>query len=78
MKHSRPIVDVDEPITAPAVQVIACPACDARLAFHRSHAPHIDECGFESYSLECKECGAPLTGIIDPFDEALLLTQTAP
>jgi hypothetical protein len=46
--------------------------------FYRNRAPHIDACGFESYSLECEECGTPLAGIIDPFDEALLLTQTAP
>jgi C4-type Zn-finger protein len=77
MKHYRPIVTVAEPTTASGAQVIACPACNARLAFHRSRAPHIDECGFESYSLECKECGAPLAGIIDPFDETLLLTQIA-
>ena len=29
----------------------ACPNCDASLKFYRSDKPHIDECGFESYSL---------------------------
>jgi hypothetical protein len=42
--------------------------------FCRSSTPRIDACGFESYSLECKECGAPLAGIIDPYDEALLFS----
>ena len=54
-----------------------CPRCDAALMFLRSAKPHFDSCGFESYSLECKECGVPLAGIIDPFDETLLLTQIA-
>lgn len=30
---------------------------------------------FERYSLECKECGTQLAGIIDPYDEELLLTE---
>jgi hypothetical protein len=35
----------------------------------RSHTPHIDACSF--YDIECREC--PLAGIIDPYDETLLL-----
>jgi len=54
-------------------QVIACPACTAEMMFSRSRLPHIDARGFESYSLECKDCGTALSGIIDPSDEALLL-----
>jgi hypothetical protein len=42
--------------------------------FYRSDKPHIDECGFESYSLKCRACGSMLAGIIDPADDALLLT----
>ncbi|MGA3310493.1 MAG: hypothetical protein ABSD08_18065 [Xanthobacteraceae bacterium] len=45
--------------------------------FDRSRAPRIDSCGFESYSLDCMECGAPLAGIIDPYDDALLLAEIA-
>lgn len=48
-----------------------------RLTFGRSPMPRIDSCGFEGYSLECKECGAALAGIIDPGDEKLLLTPLA-
>ncbi len=43
--------------------------------FCRSRTPRIDACGFESYSLECQECGARLAGIIDPYDEELLLSE---
>jgi hypothetical protein len=53
---------------------VACPKCDASLMFYRSDKPHIDECGFESYSLKCRACGSMLVGIIDPADDALLLT----
>ena len=53
---------------------VACPKCDASLMFYRSDKPHIDECGFESYSLKCRACGSSLVGIIDPADDALLLT----
>ncbi len=43
--------------------------------FDRSRTPRIDSCGFESYSLECVECGGLLGGIIDPYDETLLLSE---
>jgi hypothetical protein len=45
--------------------------------FCRSRTPQIDACGFESYRLECKECGLPLAGIVDPFDDTLLLSEMA-
>ncbi len=59
----------------PRPQVIACPQCDNRFMFFRSSTPQIDCCGFESCSLECEGCGAPLAGIVDPYDETLLLSQ---
>ena len=46
------------------------PKCDASLMFYRSDEPHIDECGFESYSLKCRACGSSLVGIIDPADDS--------
>ena len=54
--------------------VVACPNCHAELTAVRSGFPAIDSCGFESYRMECEECGAQLAGIIDPADEALLLS----
>ena len=53
---------------------VACPKCDASLKFYRSDKPHIDECGFESYSLNCMACGSTLVDVIDPVDDRLLLT----
>jgi hypothetical protein len=55
---------------------VACPKCDASLKFYRSDKPHIDECGFESYSLRCRACGSMLVGIIDPADDKLLLISS--
>lgn len=56
---------------------VACPKCDASFMFYRSEMPHIDECGFESYSFRCKACGSMLVGIIDPIDDALLVTAAS-
>ena len=56
---------------------VACPKCDASLVFYRSDKPHIDECGFESYCFKCKVCGSMLTGIIDPAEDALLVTVSS-
>jgi len=77
MKHYRPTANLQELSTASAAPIVACPACSARLAFQRNSMPRIDACGFESYSLECKECGVPLAGIVDPFDDTLLLSEMA-
>lgn len=65
----------DRLITVLDAQILACPRCAAQLMFCRSQAPRFDACGFEAYSLECKECGAALAGIIDPADQALLLSD---
>ncbi len=35
----------------------------------------MDSCGFESYSLECDQCGVQLVGVIDPLDDRLLLSE---
>ena len=58
-------------------QTVACPKCNAQFVFYRSGAAHIDDFGFESYRLECAQCGAPLSGIIDPADDILLLSQAS-
>jgi hypothetical protein len=67
----------EAPNTTAEAQVIACPRCRAQLMFGRSHTPHIDACGFEGYHLECDACGASLSGVIDPADDALLLSALA-
>jgi len=56
-------------------RVIACPVCAAQIILDRSPIPHIDECGFESYRFECRQCNVSLACIIDPRDESLLVSQ---
>jgi uncharacterized C2H2 Zn-finger protein len=56
-------------------QSVVCPKCDGLFTFCRSYAPHIDVCGFESYKLQCRECHIRIVGIIDPADNALLLSE---
>ena len=77
MSHYRIIPDRAEPGKPYCAQPVACPSCGARFAFCRSEHPVIDACGFESYTFACKECGASLSGIVDPFDDALLITEMA-
>jgi hypothetical protein len=59
-------------------QIVTCPKCNVEFEFRRSIRPHIDECGFESYDLECVACSALLHGIIDPGDDVLLLSEREP
>jgi hypothetical protein len=56
-------------------QIVACPKCNAQFRFFRSSAARFDDCGFESYRLECIRCTTPLIGIIDPADNKLLLSE---
>ena len=55
-------------------RVVLCPQCDAQLTLQRSRIPQIDACGFETCKLECTQCGASLAGVIDPYDDAVLLS----
>ena len=57
-----------------AARVVICPQCYAQLLFHRSRTPEIDACGFETCRLVCSECRASLVGVIDPYDDAVLLS----
>jgi hypothetical protein len=52
----------------------ACIACGARIRFHQIGAPRIDACGFESYQLECVKCATRLAGVVDPYDDALIVS----
>jgi hypothetical protein len=73
MGFYRPIAAFDES----SERTVACPTCKARFTFCRSPTPFIDACGFESYALECHECGASLAGIVDPLDDTLLISEMA-
>ena len=57
---------------------VKCPHCKARLISHRAKLPRIDSSGFETYSFQCRNCGTPLLGIIDPFDDTLLVSLLWP
>ena len=76
MSHSRIIPGRPEPGKPFRAQPVAFPSCAARFTFCRSENPAIDACGFESYTFACKECGASLSGIVDPLDDALLITES--
>jgi hypothetical protein len=56
---------------------IECPKCKARSVFHIAKFPRIDSSGFEACSFQCRGCGASIVGIIDPFDNKLLLSVDA-
>ena len=53
----------------------SCPKCGTEVVLHRVLKPQIDSSGFENYFLKCNQCGVWLIGIIDPYDEALLVTE---
>jgi hypothetical protein len=54
-----------------------CPQCKMPPTLPRSASAHIDECGFESYRFACRYCDTPLAAIVDPADDALLLSRAA-
>jgi hypothetical protein len=64
-----------DPATAAANNVPLCPKCHAVLNFYRSITPDFDSSGFESYRLDCQECGIALSGIIDPADDGLIISE---
>jgi DNA-directed RNA polymerase subunit RPC12/RpoP len=71
----KPNVTEGVPSSLSGVDFIECPTCAARLIFSRRPVPPIDSNGFEIYSFKCDQCGADLVGIIDPFDDQLLLSK---
>jgi hypothetical protein len=90
--HGRPalicagIVVGEFPMSEPApatddswkLRTIDCPRCAEPLAFRRNGGQRIDACGLESHRLDCRSCDAVLTGVVDPYDEALLVSAARP
>lgn len=68
----------DENTSIGSCQFTSCPECAAPLMVYRSETPQIDACGFEVFNLSCWKCQTPLGGIVDPFDDALLLSKIEP
>jgi hypothetical protein len=58
--------------------VVRCPKCAAHAKFSRTLLPHIDACGFESYSFRCEFCGSAIGGIINPVDDKLFVALLDP
>jgi hypothetical protein len=54
--------------------LVATPKCKTCSKLLRPTYPQIDTCGFESYSFQCQRCASYLRGIIDPCDDALLVS----
>jgi hypothetical protein len=61
---------------AVGVREAPCPHCNQPVVCTEASAS-FDYHGFESYQLDCGFCQTPLYGIVDPFDNALLLTSRA-
>jgi hypothetical protein len=45
------------------------------MPFSRAELAKIDGSGFESYRFSCRACAVPLAGVVDPYDETLLLSE---
>jgi hypothetical protein len=65
----------DETTETSGMENTSCPKCGTHIEVDRSAAPHIDECGFESYKLECHACGTPIGVLVDPADDTLLVSE---
>jgi hypothetical protein len=59
-----------------AIQV-KCPNC-AKVSTFLTPQPHIDTCGFKSYTFICDYCSSSLSGVVDPFDDRLLISLLDP
>jgi hypothetical protein len=65
----------NDPSTKIASDVPFCPKCYTRLNFCRSEIADVDAAGLESYRLDCQQCGTALVGIVDPADDALIVSE---
>jgi hypothetical protein len=52
-----------------------CSSCQSPVIISKSQTSSIDECGFESYKIKCKDCGTLLVAIIDPRDCKPLISE---
>jgi hypothetical protein len=63
--------DVAEP------KELQCPHCGQFFAFQRTSIPELSASGLETYELECRQCGVNLVGVVDPWDDQVLLSLGA-
>ena len=57
---------------------VTCPKCKTRWSFCELQTTQVDSCGFESYSFQCQWCASSHRGVIDPSDDALLVSLIEP
>jgi hypothetical protein len=53
---------------------LQCPHCGWLFAFQRNSIPGLSASGLETYELECRQCGVGLVGVVDPWDDQVLLS----
>ena len=57
--------------------LVKCPNCGVQFMFYGNCAARIEDHGFERYDLECPDCDEVLAGIVDPYDDALLVSPSS-
>jgi hypothetical protein len=53
---------------------LQCPHCGQLFAFQRTSIPELSASGLETHELECRQCGMNLVGVVDPWDDQILLS----
>ena len=52
-----------------------CPRCGSFLVLGSNRTSSFDRCGFETYRIVCKRCETLLIAVIDPADDAPLISE---
>ena len=52
-----------------------CPRCGSFLVLGSNRTSTFDRCGFETYRIVCKRCETLLIAVIDPADDAPLISE---
>jgi hypothetical protein len=74
--HTDLPFDYQEGLPPRRYSEIQCPKCRTFFTFRRPGHALFDSAGFESYEFECRDCRAVLVGLVDPFDGALLISES--
>jgi len=53
-----------------------CPRCGSFLVLGSNRTSTFDRCGFETYRIVCKRCETLLIAVIDPADDAPLISES--
>lgn len=77
-QSAKSVMAEGEVSTLSKVDLVECPKCGTQVMIIRSRIPVIDSSGFEVYRLQCDGCEGLLVGVIDPFDNKLLISEMEP